>query len=60
MPNLNKTIVGNIKVPVPSDETLNSFAAIKQKCISVRPLNSNFSHEKNFEALSQKAFAGEL
>ena len=60
MPNLNKTIVGNIKVPVPSDEVLNQFAEIKQRVLDTKCLQLNFSQERIFESLSQKAFAGNL
>lgn len=60
MPNLNKTIVGNIQIPVPSDEALNQFSAIKEKIIGTKNLYLSFSREKMFESLSQKTFSGKL
>lgn len=60
MPNLNKTIVGNIQVPVPSDEALNQFLNIKSKIINTKLLYSDFAKEKVFESLSQQAFSGNL
>jgi len=60
MPNLNKTIVGNIQIPVPSDEALNQFSAIKEKIIGTKSLYLSFAREKMFESLSQKTFSGKL
>ncbi|WP_105063112.1 restriction endonuclease subunit S [Aliivibrio sifiae] len=60
MPNLNKTIVGNIKIPVPSDEALSQFSAIKSKFIGCLDTSYKFSNEKYFESLSQQAFSGQL
>lgn len=60
MPNLNKTIVGDIQVPVPSKEALNKFAEIKKKIINTQVSYSNFSKESMFDSLSQKAFSGNL
>ncbi len=60
MPNLNKTIIGNIQVPVPSDESLHQFAAIKKKIVNTKAFYSDFAGESVFESLSQKAFTGEL
>mgnify|MGYP006144294907 CR=1 FL=1 len=60
MPNLNKTIVGNIQVPVPSDEALHEFSILKKKILKSKSMYSDFSKESVFESLSQKAFKGEL
>lgn len=60
MPNLNKTIVGNIRVPVPSDLVLERFAAIKEKALGAKAMYSTFSKEVIFDAISQKAFSGQL
>jgi type I restriction enzyme S subunit len=60
MPNLNKTIVGNIQVPCPSDEALNRFSEIKIKTINSKLLCSDFSKGKFFESITQKAFSGDL
>lgn len=60
MPNLNKTIVGNIQVPVPSAETLETFAKIKKRALGMKRTFSYTSKQKLFNSLSQKAFAGEL
>lgn len=60
MPNLNKTIVGNIKVPVPSEEALNKFAEIKEIIINAKNLYLSCAGEKAFESISQKAFSGDL
>lgn len=58
MPNLNKTIVGNIQVPVPSELVLERFAAIKEKALGAKAMSSKFSEEAIFDAISQKAFSG--
>lgn len=60
MPNLNKTIVGDIQVPVPSELMLERFATIKEKALGAKAMYSKFSEEVFFEALSQKAFSGQL
>ena len=60
MPNLNKTIVGNIKVPVPSEEALRKFSIIQDRTIKNISKMKYFSDELLFNSLSQKAFAGEL
>lgn len=60
MPNLNKNIVGNIQIPVPSDEVLEDFTLLKVKFLKLAGISRNFANEMIFESLSQKAFAGEL
>ena len=62
LPNLNKTIVGNIPVPIPSANTLQQFATIKQKnsFLKAKLKASQLQAEEQFKALSQRAFAGEL
>ncbi|WP_145156352.1 restriction endonuclease subunit S [Pseudomonas oryzihabitans] len=60
MPNLNKAIVGNIQVPVPSNSVLERFAEIKEKILGAKAIYSKFSEEKSFDAISQKAFSGQL
>lgn len=60
MPNLNKTIVGNIQVPVPSELALERFARIKEKTLGAKVMYSKFSEEIIFDAISQKAFSGKL
>ncbi|HCM0976024.1 TPA: restriction endonuclease subunit S [Vibrio parahaemolyticus] len=60
MPNLNKTIVGNIQIPVPSDEALEQFSLLKAKCLNYLEISNIFSSEQYFEALGQKAFSGQL
>ncbi|WP_052237978.1 restriction endonuclease subunit S [Vibrio sinaloensis] len=60
MPNLNKTIVGNIKVPVPSDEALNQFSSIKSQFLRYLDTLHSFSSEKYFESLSHQSFSDQL
>lgn len=60
MPNLNKTIVGNINIPVPSEDILKKFTLIQEKTIKNISKMHDFSDELLFNSLSQKAFAGEL
>jgi len=60
MPNLNKAIVGNIKVPVPSDLVLEQFAKIKEKALVYKAVSSKFSEETVSDSVSQKAFSGNL
>nr|WP_270049541.1 restriction endonuclease subunit S [Thalassolituus pacificus] len=60
MPNLNKTIVGNIQVPVPSELALKRFAVIKEKVLAAKAVSLKFSEETIFDSISQKAFRGEL
>lgn len=60
MPNLNKAIVGNIQVPVPSDLALDRFSVIKRRVIKTKEYYSSFGGEMIFEAISQKAFSGQL
>jgi type I restriction enzyme S subunit len=42
MANLNKTIVGNIPIPVPSDEALEKFTRLKQKIMDMRKASLKF------------------
>lgn len=60
MPNLNKSIVGNIQVPYPSDAALRQFSVIKKKVQTLRDRYVSFGQEMAFESISQKAFKGEL
>ncbi len=60
MPNLNKTIIENIRIPVPTDTALDKFSAIKTKIMDTKKLFLDFEDESIFESLSQKAFKGEL
>jgi len=60
MPNLNKTIVGNILVPVPSDQVLQNFSQIKAHLTKMRGSVEIAKQESLFESLSQKAFTGKL
>jgi type I restriction enzyme S subunit len=60
MANLNKTIVGNIQIPVPSDEALRQFTLLKVKLLNLAKSSSEFRNETIFESLSQKAFSGQL
>jgi type I restriction enzyme S subunit len=60
MPNLNKTIVGNIKIPVPTDEVLEQFIEIKKTFLKTQSSVIDSLNKPLFESLSQKAFAGEL
>ncbi|WP_310735840.1 restriction endonuclease subunit S [Pseudoalteromonas sp. SR45-4] len=60
MPNLNKTIVGNIKIPVPTDEVLEQFTVIKETFLKTKTSAIDSLNEPLFESLSQKAFASKL
>lgn len=60
MPNLNKTIVGNIQIPVPSDEVLQKFTVFRHKLLKAMSSSINFNDQPLLESLGQKAFAGEL
>ena len=60
MPNLNKTIVGKIKVPMPGASIIEHFSAIKGKILASKHNQAIFSKEDLFSSLSQKAFAGNL
>jgi type I restriction enzyme S subunit len=60
MANLNKTIVGNIQIPVPSDEALEQFTLLKIKFLKLAKSSNVFRNKMLFDSLSQKAFAGEL
>ena len=60
MANLNKTIVGEIQIPVPSDEVLNKFSEVKKKHQVIKHDFINFRDVSLFDSLSQKAFTGKL
>lgn len=60
MSNLNKTIVGNIQIPVPSNAALDKFTLLKTNFLKLAGSSHDFANEMLFESLSQKAFAGEL
>lgn len=58
MPNLNKGIVGDIKVPLPSSSVMEKYAKIRDQIIRLKLKNLAFSKCEFFESLSQKAFSG--
>ena len=58
MPNLNKSIVGNIMIPIPSDSALKQFAEVERKTKSFKAKYSKLDEEIFFESLSNKAFSG--
>jgi type I restriction enzyme S subunit len=60
MSNLNKTIVGNINIPVPSENALKKYSIIQEKIMKNINKMDCFSGELLFNSLSQKAFAGKL
>ncbi len=60
LPNLNKKIVSNIKVPVPSDDTLERFSEIIIKIERIRDVITSCSNEPLFQSVSQRAFRGKL
>jgi type I restriction enzyme S subunit len=60
MANLNKTIVGEIRIPVPSDAVLNQFAEVKKRFQAIKHKFVNSSDVSLFGSLSQKAFSGKL
>jgi type I restriction enzyme S subunit len=60
MSNLNKTIVGNINIPVPSENALKKYSIIQENTMKNINKMGCFSGELLFNSLSQKAFAGEL
>ncbi|GAA4084308.1 restriction endonuclease subunit S [Zhongshania borealis] len=60
MANLNKTIVGNIEIPVPSDKVLSNFSDAKEKHQKIKTNLIKFSDFSLIESLSQKFFSGNL
>jgi type I restriction enzyme, S subunit len=60
MPNLNKGIVGDIKVPLPPQSVMEKYAKIRDQLVCAKQNNTAFSKYNFFESLSQKAFLGEL
>lgn len=60
MDNLNKTIVGNIDIPVPNNETLKKYSLLQKKAVKNIQRISSCSCEFLFNSLSQKAFSGNL
>jgi type I restriction enzyme S subunit len=60
MSNLNKTIVGNINIPVPSENALKKYSIIQEKIMKNINKMDCFSGELLFNSLSQKAFGGKL
>jgi type I restriction enzyme S subunit len=58
MANLNKTIVGNIRVPTPSHDAIEKYSTIRSTIDSMLEKNFSFSKTQFFESLSQKAFSG--
>ena len=60
MPNLNKTIIGDIVVPLPSEDALNRFAQVKFKISELTKIHKRIEVDVLFHSLVQKAFKGEL
>ena len=60
MPNLNKGIVGNIDILVPSDAILEKYSEVRAKYEILVDRSRTFSGTKLFDSLSQQAFCGEL
>ncbi|MBS4641978.1 restriction endonuclease subunit S, partial [Aeromonas media] len=60
MPNLNKTIIGNIKIPIPNDLTLKKYEKFEKIHISLIKNTTNSNENELFCSLSQKAFSGQL
>ena len=60
MPNLNKGIVGNISIPMPSDTALYKYSEIRHKHDALSLKNKIFLTTTLFNSLSQQAFRGEL
>ncbi len=60
MPNLNKGIVGNVKIPVPKDEIINKYFHIRKKHDDFKNKLNAFSGKELFESLTQQAFNGQL
>ncbi|MGL4749022.1 MAG: restriction endonuclease subunit S [Shewanella sp.] len=60
MSNLNKKIVGNIKVPIPSNDVLQQYFDIETKYLSESEKSQDFTKSDLFDSLSQKAFSGQL
>ena len=60
MPNLNKTIIGNIVVPLPKEDCLSKFSQMKFKIDELIKVNKQIEADTLFHSLVQKAFKGEL
>lgn len=60
MPNLNKAIVGSIKVPVPDEKSMNKYQSAREKILNVKRFQQAANENRLFESFSQKAFMGEL
>jgi type I restriction enzyme, S subunit len=60
LPNLNKTIVGAIRIPVPNAMALRKYDVLKAKFSSTKEQLKSAASTELFEALSQSAFNGEL
>ena len=62
MPNLNKTIIGNLKTPVPSDIALSEYLDSKNKIHAIinNLCNSLSVTNSLLASLTQRAFRGEL
>ena len=60
MPNLNKGIVGDIRVPLPPQSVMEKYAKIRDQLVCAKQNNIAFSKYNFFESLSQKAFLGGL
>ncbi|HBA67434.1 MAG TPA: type I restriction endonuclease subunit R [Methylococcaceae bacterium] len=60
MANLNKTIVGNIDIPIPDSDALTRFSALQEKVLDNLQKHIFSGEQSLFNALSQKAFAGKL
>jgi len=60
MLNLNKTIIGSINIPVPSENALKMFSKAQEILANNIDLSKSSSYELLFNSLLQKAFKGEL
>ena len=60
MPNLNKKIVENIKIPVPDKKTLSEYSQVRKKYDIFTGRLNIFSAINLFDSLAQQAFRGEL
>lgn len=60
MANLNKTIVGNMDVPIPNSDALAKLSVLQEKVLVSLQKHILSGEQSLFNALSQKAFAGKL
>ncbi len=60
MPNLNKSIVGSIKIPVPDPRVLSDYVLISDKMFDLIDNIKRQNFHYFFSSLSQSVFSGEL